>query len=426
MADLESVLATADSNLGRLSELVRVKSISTDPAYAADCRKAAEWLVAMLTDIGFDVSMRDTQGHPMVTGHHDGPEGAPHVLFYGHYDVQPVDPLELWTSDPFQSEIREIEPRRRFLTGRGTSDDKGLADDFRRGLPRLQGNRRRPAVPGQYPVRKLGGIGIEIIETVPRSASRRTEEGHGDGLRHRNVGRRDARHLVSLRGLTGEEVMVKASNRDLHSGHFGGTAANPIHILAKILGDLHDETGGSPFRIFMTRNRNAGRHQGNVGRARPTAEVNGITGGYTGEGFKTVIPAQASAKVSFRLVGDQDPHAVRAIFRDFVRARIPADCSVEFAEHGTSGALHLPYASSALAEASAALEAEWGKPAAIVGMGGSIPIVGDFQSKLGMDSLLVGFVLEDDCIHSPNEKYDLRFFHKGTRSWVRILNALAG
>ncbi len=461
MADLESVLATADNNLdaslGRLSELVRIKSISTDPAYGADCRRAAEWLVATLSDIGFDASVRDTHGHPMVVGHHDGPDGAPHVLFYGHYDVQPVDPLELWTSDPFEPEIREVEPGRKVITGRGTSDDKGQLMTF------VEACRAYKDTTGTLPCR----VSI-LFEGEEESGSKSLKpflESHLDELRADmalvcDTGMWDAETpaiSVSLRGLTGEEVTVKAANRDLHSGHFGGTAANPIHILAKILGDMRDETGRVTIPHFYDGvaetpddikvmwdglGRTADTFlceiglsipSGEKGRsileqtwARPTAEVNGITGGYTGEGFKTVIPAEASAKVSFRLVGDQDPHAVRANFRDFVRARIPADCSVEFAEHGTSAAIHLPYDSPALAEASAALAAEWGKPAAIIGMGGSIPIVGDFQSKLGMDSLLVGFALEDDCIHSPNEKYDLRSFHKGMRSWVRILKALAG
>jgi acetylornithine deacetylase/succinyl-diaminopimelate desuccinylase-like protein len=159
--------------------------------------------------------------------------------------------------------------------------------------------------------------------------------------------------------------------------------------------------------------------------ARPTAEVNGITGGYTGKGFKTVIAAEASAKISFRLVHKQDPAKIRANFRDFVRARIPADCSVEFAL-GPPGspAIQLPYDSALLNTAKAALSEEWEKPAVMIAMGGSIPIVGDFQKLLGMESLLVGFGLADDRIHSPNEKYDLSSFHKGQRSWARILAAL--
>jgi len=158
---------------------------------------------------------------------------------------------------------------------------------------------------------------------------------------------------------------------------------------------------------------------------RPTAEINGIIGGYTGQGAKTVIPSQAMAKVSFRLVGAQDPRKVRDGFRAFVRERLPPDCKVEFGDFGSAPAIELPFDNPALVKSRAALSAEWGKKAVMVGEGGSIPIVGDFKRVLGMDTIMVGFALDDDRVHSPNEKYDLTSFHKGTRSWARILAALA-
>jgi len=158
---------------------------------------------------------------------------------------------------------------------------------------------------------------------------------------------------------------------------------------------------------------------------RPTCEINGIWGGYTSEGFKTVIPGEAHAKISFRLVGSQDPEKIRKTFRQFVQKRIPADCSVTFHEHGGSPAVHLDYNMPQLKKAAAALKEEWGRDTALIAMGGSIPIVGDFKKLLGMDSLLIGFGLPDDRIHSPNEKYELSSFHKGTRSWARVLAALA-
>ncbi|MGB6116807.1 MAG: M20/M25/M40 family metallo-hydrolase, partial [Mesorhizobium sp.] len=243
---------------------------------------------------------------------------------------------------------------------------------------------------------------------------------------------------------------------DLHSGVYGGAAANPIRILSKVLADVHDETGRvtipgfydgveeTPSQVLSQWN-NLGETvetflgpiglsipSGEKGRsllelvwARPTAEFNGITGGYTGDGFKTVIAAQASAKVSFRLVHKQDPDRIREAFREFVRARIPADCSVEFSVHGGSPALQLSYDSPFLSKAKTALSDEWPKPAVVTAMGGSIPIVGDFKRFLGMESLLVGFGLDDDRIHSPNEKYELTSFHKGQRSWARILDAIS-
>jgi acetylornithine deacetylase/succinyl-diaminopimelate desuccinylase-like protein len=159
--------------------------------------------------------------------------------------------------------------------------------------------------------------------------------------------------------------------------------------------------------------------------ARPTCEINGMISGYTGAGFKTVLPARASAKVSFRLVGQQDPHTLRAAFRDFVRARVPADCRVEFHDHGASPASVMETSHPAFEAARAALTDEWPKPAAFVGAGGSIPIAGYFKTILGMDSMLIGFAKEDDQIHSPNEKYDLDSFHRGIRSWARILDAVS-
>ena len=261
---------------------------------------------------------------------------------------------------------------------------------------------------------------------------------------------------AGLRGLVGEEVTIHAANQDLHSGYFGGAAANPIRVLARVLADLHDadgrvtlpgfyegvaETPDDIRRIWQGLGFSEAQFLGAVGLsvpagekgrsvleqvwARPTAEINGIEGGYTGAGFKTVIPAQARAKVSFRLVGTQDPATIREAFRRFVTARLPADCRAEFAEHGGSSAIQLPYDSPLLATAREALSAEWPNPAVTIGMGGSIPVVGEFGRRLGMGSLLIGFARGDDRIHSPNEKYDLRSFAKGQRSWARVLQALS-
>ncbi|MET3645935.1 M20/M25/M40 family metallo-hydrolase [Phyllobacterium ifriqiyense] len=461
MSALESVLNALDTNLDksleRLFDLLRIKSISTDPAFKADCRKAAEWLVADLQSIGFEASIRDTPGHPMVVAHHAGPsEDAPHVLFYGHYDVQPVDPLELWENDPFDPAIKDMGNGRKILTGRGTSDDKGQLMTF------VEACRAYKAVHGQLPIKV--SILFEGEEESGSPSLKPFLESHKNELKADfalvcDTGMWDSETpaiSVGLRGLVGEEIIVKAADRDLHSGMFGGAAANPIRILTKILADIHDENGAvtipgfydgveeTPTQILqMWEGLDATPENflgpvglsipsGEQGRsileliwARPTAEFNGITGGYTGQGFKTVIAAQASAKVSFRLVHKQSPAKIREAFRAFVQARVPADCTVEFHEHGGSPAIQLSYESPLLSKAKNALSDEWPNPAVLIAMGGSIPIVGDFQNMLGMESLLVGYGLEDDRIHSPNEKYELNSFHKGQRSWARILDALA-
>lgn len=458
MADLAPVLDRLDNGLDesleRLFGLLAIPSISTDPAYAGHCRKAADWLVEDLRSIGFEASVRDTAGHPMVVAHHAG--DGPHVLFYGHYDVQPVDPLELWESEPFEPALKEVEPGRKVIRGRGASDDKGQLMTF------VEACRAYKAVHGKLPCR----VSI-LFEGEEESGSpslkpflkENAEELKADFALVCDTAMWDRETpaiCVGLRGLVGEEVTVTGADRDLHSGFFGGVAANPIRILAKVLADIHDEDGrvtipgfydgveetpAEVLKSWEALGRDAKSVLGPIGLslpsgekgrspleltwARPTAEFNGITGGYTGEGFKTVIPAEASAKVSFRLVHKQDPDKIREAFRAFVRERIPEDCSVAFQPHGGSPAIQLSYESPLVRTAEAALTEEWQKPAISIAMGGSIPIVGDFQSFLGMDSLLVGFGLSDDRIHSPNEKYELSSFHKGQRSWARILAALA-
>jgi len=461
MTDLSAVLDRADQNmpesLERLFDLVRIKSISTDPAFSADCRKAAEWLAGELGGLGFEASVRQTSGHPMVVGHHPGATAdAPHVLFYGHYDVQPIDPIELWEDDPFDPRLKEIDNGRKVVTGRGTADDKGQLLTF------VEACRAYKDVHGSLPVRVT--ILFEGEEESGSPSLKPFLDAHADELKADyalvcDTGMWDADTpaiTASLRGLVGEEIIVKAANRDLHSGMYGGAAANPIQILSTILAGLHDETGRVTLDGFydgveetpsnlkaswasmtgggsdLLTEVGLSELAGEKGRsmlellwARPTCEINGITGGYTGQGFKTVIAAQASAKVSCRLVGDQDPDKIRESFRAYVRSKIPADCSVEFIEHGGSPAIQLGYDSPLLTKAKTALSDEWPKPALVVGVGGSIPIVGDFQTLLGMESLLVGFGLNDDRVHSPNEKYDLTSYHKGIRSWARIMAALA-
>jgi acetylornithine deacetylase/succinyl-diaminopimelate desuccinylase-like protein len=453
---LDAIDREFDNSLDRLFELLRIKSISTDPAFKADCRAAAEWLANDLKSIGFDASVRDTIGHPMVVGHHEGPSpDAPHVLFYGHYDVQPVDPLSLWHDDPFDPAVKEVDGVR-VITGRGSSDDKGQLMTF------VEACRAYKATHGGLPCRVT--VLFEGEEESGSPSLHPFLEANADELKADfamvcDTGMWDADTpaiTTGLRGLVGEEITIHAADRDLHSGVYGGAAANPIRILAKVLGDVHDDSGRVTIpgfydgveetpeqikqswdKLGLTAEKFLGEiglsiPSGETGRsvlelvwARPTAEFNGISGGYEGDGFKTVIAAKASAKVSFRLVHQQDPAKIRSAFRAFVEERIPADCRVEFEEHGSGPAIQLAFDSPMVTKAKSALSDEWGKPAQIIAMGGSIPIVGDFQSKLGMDSLLVGFGLDDDRIHSPNEKYNISSFHKGQRSWARILDAIA-
>ncbi|MEM9043236.1 MAG: dipeptidase [Pseudomonadota bacterium] len=459
MSDLSAVLdqldADADAALERLFTLLRCQSISTDPAYAAECQKAADWLAADLDTIGFDARVVPTKGHPIVVGHHDGPEGCPHVLFYGHYDVQPVDPIELWHSDPFDPTIVTREDGSQIMVGRGTGDDKGQLMTF------IEACRALKSVTGGLPCRVtvlLEGEEESGGANLPGFLTDHAEELKADiaVICDTCMWDRETPAITTmLRGMLGEELTVHAANRDLHSGFYGGAAANPLRILSKALAGLHDETGritipgfydGVPevsdevAKQWETLGFSDAEFLGDVGLsipageagknamhatwARPTAEVNGIWGGYTGAGFKTVIPAEAHAKISFRLVGTQDPHAIREAFRAQIRAAIPDDCRVEFTAHGASQASVMPLDDPAFETARQALSDEWGKEAAFVGVGGSIPVVGEFQKKLDLASLMIGFGQNDDAIHSPNEKYELSSFQKGARSFARVLTAL--
>lgn len=453
---LAATLAQIDQDLEgsveRLKRLLAIKSISTDPAFKADCEAAADWLVDDLNSIGFSASKRPTPGHPMVVAHAEG-SGA-HLMFYGHYDVQPVDPLELWDRDPFDPVLEETR-KGLVIRGRGSSDDKGQLMTFVeacRAWKKIHGT-----LPGRLSIFFEGEEESGSPSLVP-FMKENAEELTADvalicdtGL----FGDNTPAIVTMLRGLLGEELTITGPEKDLHSGMYGGVSINPIRVLSNIIAGLHDKTGritipgfydGVPelpsdvMEQWEALNFDHTSFLGEVGLSkpageegrsplemiwsRPTCEVNGIIGGYTGDGFKTVLPSKASAKISFRLVGTQDPHEIRKNFRAYVNDMLPPDCTVEFADHSASPASQMSIDDPAFDKARKALSDEWPNAAAYVGCGGSIPIAGYFKDILKMDAMLIGFGRDDDQIHSPNEKYDLESFHKGIRSWARVLHAL--
>lgn len=457
MSDLDAVLAHLDAHAkeaeARLFDFLRIESVSTDSAYKAECRRAAEWAAADLSAIGFEAAVRDTPGHPMVVGHSNG-QGL-RILFYGHYDVQPVDPLNLWTAPPFEPVIAEGAGGPE-IRARGAADDKGQLMTF------VEACRAWKAVTGSLPANVsvfLEGEEESGSPSLIPFLKENAEELTADLALVCDTGMWDAETpaiSTMLRGGVSMEVIVKGADRDLHSGMYGGPAMNPIRVLAKILGALHDDEGRVTLPGFYDGVHEIGANMkadwdalgftaegflGEVGLAapagekdysaleqiwsRPTCEFTGIIGGYTGEGFKTVLPAEARAKVSCRLVGDQDPEKIIAAVKAHVEAMLPSDIRAEFIVYGGSGAITMPVDDPRFVKARDALSAEWPKEAVFAGCGGSIPVVGHFQSILGMNSLLIGFGLNDDRIHSPNEKYSLTSFHKGARSWARVLGALA-
>ena len=437
----------------RLFELLRIESISTDSNYDAECEKAADWLVSELSDIGFKASKRATLGHPMVLAHSDGPGSK--IMFYGHYDVQPVDPLDLWDNPPFEPVIDETN-NGKVIRARGAADDKGQLMTF------VEACRAWIKVNGKLPVKTSIFFEGEEESGSPSLVpfmEANTEELKSDialicdtGL----FGEETPGIVTMLRGLVKIEVEITGPSRDLHSGMYGGISINPIRVLNKILAGLHDEDGKITLSGFydgvpelpqniseqwdnlsfdhlnFLNEVDLTKPAGEVNRtplemiwSRPTCDVNGIYGGYQGEGFKTVLPSKAAAKISFRLVGDQDPKQILKSLKQYIASCLPPDCSVKYTEETPSKATQMSTSNEAFEKARQALSDEWPKEATFVGCGGSIPIAGHFKDILNTDSMLIGFGKDDDKIHSPNEKYDLSSFHKGIRSWARILDKLS-
>ncbi|MEM8774860.1 MAG: dipeptidase [Pseudomonadota bacterium] len=443
--------------MDRLMEFLRIPSISTDPAYKVQTETAADWLVADLQSIGIAAEKRMTPGHPMVVGHiNQNKTDGPHLLFYGHYDVQPVDPLELWHTDPFAPEIQDTD-KGRVIRGRGSSDDKGQLMTF------VEACRAYAHVEGHLPCRITFLFEGEEESGSPSLVPFLTD--NADELSADLALICDTSMVApgvpsiasQLRGMVKDEFTIHGPKIDLHSGHYGGPALNPLREISRIIASFHDENGRVAVEGFyegveevpddlLRQWENCGfdeeaylsdvgmtRPHGEAGYstlvqqwARPTLEVNGLWGGYQGAGTKTVIPAEANCKITCRLVGDMDPDKLRDKVRAHVEAQLSTDAQITWNQDlDGSPAAVMNTAQPEFELARQALSDEWAREAVFAGMGGSIPIAGYFKEILGLDSMLVGFAQEDDAIHSPNEKYNVESFHKGMRSWARILHKLA-
>ena len=466
--DMDRVLQRIDgdfpASLARLFELLRFPSVGTDPAHDADCRKAAEWLKQNLDGMGFRADIHKTTGQPVVLATYDPPKAfaaarrhVPHVLFYGHYDVQPADPLNLWTTPPFEPEVRPGKDGRPCIYARGASDDKGQVMTF------VEASRAWLTVMGHLPFRLtvlIEGDEEGDAEHLDRFIAANKDKLKADVALVCDTGLWDPKTpaiVSSLRGCIAEEVTITGPRIDLHSGYYGGPAVNPIKVLSRMLGDMHDARGHIAIPGFYDGIKvpkpavrkawksipfSAKEFLGGVGLktsagekdftlleqlwVRPTAEVNGIQSGYTGAGSKTVLPAKASAKLTFRLVQGQNPKNIRKAFRRYVKSKLPPDCKVAFsAQGGDNAGVAIADDNHWVLKAATALESEWGKAPVIVGAGGSIPVVESFARHLGLNAVLMGFCNKDDALHSPNEKYNVESYHKGMHAWARFFGEIA-
>jgi len=466
-AVLDRLESNDQASVERLKQWLSIPSVSTDPAHRDECRAAAQWAVDFLREIGLDAALRETgtegkPGHPIVWARHEGSSTGPHVLFYGHYDVQPPDPVDLWESPPFEPVIKPAEaggPDER-VVARGAVDDKGQVASF------LEALRAWKEEAGEVPIRLT--ILLEGEEESGSVNLERFLKDHADELSACDfclisdtgmLGRGKPAITYGVRGLAYTEVKLHGPNQDLHSGLWGGKVPNPINELVRVLSQLWDDDRRVTIPGFydrvqeptseerdtwsrlgidpaaMLRGIGLGA-QADVGErgyaaterewARPTCDINGIYGGYTGAGAKTVIPAYAGAKVSFRLVADQDPAEVTRAFRSWLDDRTPPGCCWEFLDHGGGPPATTPIDSPYLQAARRAVErAAGGVEPALIKSGGSIPVVGLLHSILGLQTVMMGFGLEDDRMHSPNEKFELPCFRLGARAHAELIEELS-
>ncbi|MBI1369891.1 MAG: dipeptidase [Planctomycetes bacterium] len=448
---LDHIRQDHDAAVARLCDLLRIQSVSTDPAFAPRCKEGAQWIAAQLAECGLDAVIHSTKGHPIVVGRYDeaGPDKS-RVLFYGHYDVQPPDPLDKWTTPPFEPTVRDGK-----LFARGSSDDKGQVMCF------IEALRGWKEAAGKPPINVT-----VLIEGEEECGSAHLDPfiaSHKDLLAADIVvvsdtamwDRGQPAITYALRGLLYFDVQLYGPNRDLHSGVYGGTIANPATQLVRVLGRLFDENNHVTIPGFYDdvvplsqdererwkkldfTDEKWGKSIGvdallgekgftTLERrwARPSCDVNGLYGGYMGEGAKTVIPSFAGAKVSFRLAANQNPDKIAAAFNTWLESQTPPGCRWRVRDYGHARPVITPTDSKYVAAAQRAVTTGCGKPPVLVREGATIPVVATFKTELGLDTLLIGFGLNDDNLHSPNEKFELDHFKMGCLTHAALLEEL--
>jgi acetylornithine deacetylase/succinyl-diaminopimelate desuccinylase-like protein len=438
-------------NLSTLKEFVALPSVSTDPAYIPDVLKTAEWVADKLRSLGMNnVKIYPTVKHPVVYGEWLEAKDAPTVLIYGHYDVQPVDPIELWNCDPFLGKVEGD-----YIFGRGASDMKGQDVAVISAVEAIVRTGRFPVnikwlIEGEE---EIGSPSLEkFISTHKEMLKCDFALNPDSGM----VGAEYPSITYGLRGLAAFELKVSGPSGDLHSGLYGGVVHNPAVALAELIAGMHDSTGRITLPGFYDHVRplsakekdemarlptdeahflemtgapalwgEAGFSPAERVGARPTLEVNGMISGYTGPGFKTVLPAHASAKISMRLVPDQDPARVAEQLRAYLEENAPKTIRWELDSKQGGPASISDLNNPGVVALGKALESVWGKKAILKREGGSIPVVAQMQRVLGVESVCTGFGLPDDNLHAPNERQHLPTWYRGIETMVHFFFNLA-
>lgn len=453
---LEQLAHNHDAALARLEAFLAIPSVSTDPNHTTDIRRAANWLGKTLPQMGLQTRIHTTKGHPILVAKSHGDDvlnpNAPHVLFYGHYDVQPPDPLDQWTTPPFEPAIRN-----NAIYARGASDDKGQLCTI------LESLRAWKVTHGKFPVHVTCLIEGEEecgSEQLPAFINSHREELASDIAITSDTTMWDIQTIAityGLRGVVYFDVQLHNATRDLHSGVYGGALANPATILTGVLGGLFDNkhrvtipgfyddvlpVTDEEHRRWLTLNFDETSEYfdpigikvpfGEDGYstlerrwARPACDINGLYGGYGGEGAKTVIPSFAGAKVSFRTAPNQVADKIAHHFTSWLTNHDTHGCQWKIKQFGSCDPIVLPTDSAYITAACRACKVTSGREPALVREGATLPIVIDFKKTLGVDTLLIGFGLSDDCIHAPNEKLNLDCFNLGCRTHAALLGELA-
>jgi len=451
MTALQYLKKNENKAIKDLFSLLKFPSVSARSEHKKDIKACAEWLKKHLSAIGFKARVMQTGGHPLVFAEYKVDPKLPTALYYGHYDVQPVEPLNLWKSKPFQPDVRAG-----YIFARGAADDKGQTFAHIKGLEAI--------------LKTTGTLPINVKMLIEGE-----EETHSENLpafikKNKKMLKADicivsdtaqySKDLPAvtfgLRGIASTEVFVKGPSRDLHSGSYGGAVGNPVNILCDMIGKLHDKNGKIAIPGFYAGVKPPNKfirgqvkklpfsetaYKKDVGTkalhgekgylpyertwARPTCDVNGITGGYQGEGAKTIIPSLASAKITMRLVKGQKPMDICNKLEKYLKKIAPKSVEVKVDKHGGAEAVQVPTDSVWLDAARVTIKNAYGKEPAFIMEGGSIPIVGDFKKSLGIDTLLIGMCQHNDNIHSPNERFRIKDFKNGCKMAAQLPFELA-